>query len=81
MIRQRIKRKLSWILKCWAWRLAGEPKSMAVPLYHEGKLVAYEEFLLNQIGEVYIETFDDKWKSLRRTILLFDAKISDEAGD
>ena len=71
----KIKRKLSWLLKYLAWRLAGRPKSMAVPLYHEGKLVAYDEFLLNQIGEVYIETFNDEWKNINRRIYLFDTRI------
>lgn len=78
MIGQRIKRKLSWVLKYWAWRLAGSPKSTAVPLYHEGKLVAYDEFLLNQVGEMYIETFDDEGKSIRRRVYLFDTKVLDE---
>ncbi len=70
-----MKRKLSWLLKYWAWCLDGKPKSTAVPLYHEGKLVAYDEFLLNQIGEIYTETFDGKWESIRRRIYLFDVKV------
>ena len=73
-----IKRRLSWLLKYWALKLAGKPRSMSVPLYHKDKLIAYEEFLLNQIGEVYIETFSDKWESKHRRIYLFDVKVLDE---
>ena len=40
--------------------------------------MAYENFLLNQIGEVYIETFSDEWKSIRRRAYLFDIKVLDE---
>jgi len=73
----KIKRKLSWLLKYWDWRLDGRPKSIAVPLYPERKLVAYDEFLLNQIGEEYLETFDDKGNPIHRKIYIFGTKVLD----
>jgi hypothetical protein len=65
-----MRRKLSWFFKWLGWVVAEGPKSQAVPVYRNGELIAYDEFPLNQNGEVYI----DLDFGIRRTIFLFETE-------
>lgn len=68
------------LLRLLAWRLEGKPKTTALPIRIRHpfrdldgyKLVGYEEFPLNEVGEVYLDEFDNKYQSVRRRIYLFD---------
>jgi len=74
-MRWRLRRKLSEVLRVFAYKLAGSPKFVSVPDYRNHKLVGYEEFKLNDIGLAYMD--DD----LRRYIFLFNTQLSEVTND